>query len=150
MSPKSLMSHREEVWEPADLSGRPSRPADRRKPRPGESGYLDFLLSAFEAEHVTQSERNQLSCLHNRLPKGAAHPGDAIEAELLATFPSATLVQGDELSWTTVIEERRGVLQVRETDGEHHLAGRARSPSRPPSPGGRGAGYVTESEDATA
>jgi Protein of unknown function (DUF3631) len=40
--------------------------------RPGDAGYLEHLYAAFEAEHVTEREWNQLSRLHRRLAEAVA------------------------------------------------------------------------------
>ena len=42
------------------------------------------------------------------------HPGDTLEAALLAAFPAAALVTDDGPPWTTVIEGRFGSLQIRD------------------------------------
>ena len=36
-------------------------------PLPGEDGYLERLHAAFEAGHVTEGERHQLSTVHQKL-----------------------------------------------------------------------------------
>ena len=66
---------------------------------------------------TTRSEREKGETEGLPFREGSQHPGDALEAAVLAAFPGAVLVDDNGPPWETIAHGRYGTLAVRDVPG---------------------------------